>query len=116
MANYLPDESDPAYPSLLAQLPAYQKSLEVRYPLVCNECEGNVREEMERSERLGRRSALGSWLEKKAADVRRDTRVDGYDPADVWMWRVRGFLWVVTLVATIWGLAQGILSSFGDWI
>lgn len=39
LANYLPDESDAHYEKLFKELPEYKRTLELRYPQCCVECE-----------------------------------------------------------------------------
>ncbi|KAI1630305.1 Ima1 N-terminal domain-containing protein [Exophiala viscosa] len=43
LSQFLPDPDDPEYDKLEAELPAYKKSLEQRYPQCCARCEPSVR-------------------------------------------------------------------------
>lgn len=109
LSNYLPPEDDPNYQTLLAQLPQYQASLDVRYPLVCSDCAGNVDDEIKKSERLGRSAALGSWLQagtsrRSLSPERLPVFVEG---KELWAWRTRGLLWLGTLLSSIVGTSYG---------
>jgi len=115
LSNYLPDEDDPNYDQLLAQLPEYKESLALRYPLVCADCSGNVEEQLKRSERLGRSNALGSWLRDNKGkgtnqtplvtepERRRPDRRRG----GIWVWRARGCLWVASMAVSVACSARG---------
>lgn len=87
-------------------LPEYRESLHVRYPPVCANCLPAVEEEMQDKEKMARTNALGSWL-KETRGKERTRRVSGptivkeKPSAKLFLWRIRGCLWVSTfLLAT----------------
>ncbi|KAG8755300.1 hypothetical protein FRC12_010922, partial [Ceratobasidium sp. 428] len=99
LSNYLPPSSDPSYPKLLAEFPAYKASLYARYPPMCGRCQPAADEQIGQKDSMARSSALGGWLE---ASSRRANRMQ------VVAWNIRGALWIVTLV---WWLYVGIAGS-----
>lgn len=124
LSNYFPpssleDENEEEYERLAAQLPAYKASLDLRYPLVCKDCEGNVDEELRKSERLARSNVLGSWLggptrrggEANPASAPLSPRKKPRIRSGVWLWRIRGLLWSITLVVSIGGSASSTFIS-----
>jgi hypothetical protein len=115
LSNYLPDDDDPSYEQLLAQLPEYKESLAIRYPLVCAGCSGNVEEQLKRSERLGRSNALGSWLhdgkgkgiDQKPLASDSERRTSTTSRREIWAWRARGFLWAGSIAMSFACSARG---------
>lgn len=124
LSNYFPpssleDENEEEYERLAAQLPAYKASLDARYPLVCKDCAGNVDEELRKSERLARSNVLGSWLggaprrgsgdvnTEKATSSPKRKQIPSRTGRDVWVWRIRGLLWMITLSTSIAASAVG---------
>lgn len=82
-------------------MPAYKTALEARYPPVCKECEFSVEEAIKTKEHMARTSALGSWL-KRSQDVGSKRSAEQQNARrEMRMWRVRGGLWVLTLVSSI---------------
>lgn len=93
---------DPDYNRLLAQLPAYQSSLETRYPPICANCLPAVEEEIKRRDNMARTSALGGFLkESRGKERQRQVAVTRNQKEalerQLVMWKVRGVLWGVTL-------------------
>jgi hypothetical protein len=115
LSNYLPDDDDPNYDQLLAQLPKYKDSLGIRYPLVCADCSGNVEDQLKRSERLGRSNTLSSWLRdgkgkgtnQKSLLAEPDRRRPAIRRRDIWVWRARGCLWAGSVVLSFACSARG---------
>ncbi|KAH7106781.1 Ima1 N-terminal domain-containing protein [Auriculariales sp. MPI-PUGE-AT-0066] len=106
LSNYLPEPKDPDYNSLLEQFPAYKTSLEQRYPPVCRACQASVDEELQKRNQMARSAVLGGRLrETRKIQTERITRQS--QPRDVWLWRVRGTLWVLTELGTIILLTLG---------
>ncbi|KAI0094799.1 Ima1 N-terminal domain-containing protein [Irpex rosettiformis] len=104
MSNYLPSQDDSDYSRLLAQLPAYQSSLETRYPPICANCLPAVEEEIKRRDNMARTSALGGFLNESRGKgkQRQVTVAQGQKEAlerQLVMWKVRGILWAVTIAA-----------------
>lgn len=64
LANYLPPRADPRYNDFEANLPAYRKSLEERYPQVCEVCEPNVRDRIKQSGYMAKTDHLRRMREK----------------------------------------------------
>jgi Ima1 N-terminal domain len=117
LSNYLPDEKDPTYQSLLSQLPDYQTSLDARYPPVCADCIGGVEEEIRKSERRARADALGGWL-RDGQQYSSPKRTDRTPPPrtesskDIFVWWIRGSLWVLNLVVSIGLSSLGLLNLY----
>jgi len=85
----------------------YKKSLQARYPPVCNDCEQSVDEEITSKEHMARTSALGRWLKRsqhagiqRSAEQQRGRR-------EVLIWRVRGGLFLSTVLAFVAVSAAG---------
>ena len=97
-------------------LPKYQESVEARYPPVCAECSPAVEEEIKKRDQMARTSALGGFLKlSKGKDKQRQTsptrgQRDTTHPR-LWMWKVRGLLWLVMLCASMATHAAGALLS-----
>jgi hypothetical protein len=49
LSQFLPDPEDPEYDKIEAQLPAFKKGLEERYPQCCANCEPKVRAQLEKA-------------------------------------------------------------------
>lgn len=49
LSQFLPDPDDPDYDTIEAQLPAFKKGLEERYPQCCARCEPKVRAQLKRA-------------------------------------------------------------------
>ena len=112
LSNYLPDEDDPSYQELLDRLPAYKESLDARYPTICKACAGGAEEEIRKAQRRARADAIGSWLRDgtQAHSVKK-TETEGLEPKtwsfQVFMWRLRGLLWIMTTTLSV------LLPAFG---
>lgn len=110
---------DPEYKRLSAQLPAYQSSLETRYPPICPDCLPAVEEEIKRRDNMARTSALGGFLKasKGKGKERQVLVTQGQKEAlerQLLMWKLRGALWIVsvTVVMTAYGAGKlGIPST-----
>jgi len=97
---------DPDYEPRLADFAAYKASIYARYPPVCELCAPLVEDEIRKKDVVARSNALGSWLnESKKKDTRRQVSVSNMDRHKLYRelrwWTVRGFLWVITLLAAV---------------
>ncbi|KAI0815070.1 Ima1 N-terminal domain-containing protein [Irpex lacteus] len=113
LSNYLPSQDDPDYNRLLAQLPAYQSSLETRYPPICANCLPAVEEEIKCRDNMARTSALGGFLkESRGKERQRQVAVSRNQKEalerQLVMWKVRGVLWGVTLAVFL--IVYGIVT------
>ncbi|OCF45681.1 hypothetical protein I317_00584 [Kwoniella heveanensis CBS 569] len=66
LANYLPDDDDPSFPQLYAELPSYLAKLHSRYPPVCQNCQPAVDEALRKSDHKAQVEAWGSALKRGA--------------------------------------------------
>ncbi|KIW18589.1 hypothetical protein PV08_02877 [Exophiala spinifera] len=64
LAQFLPDPDHPDYEKLEAELPAYKKGLEERYPQCCPRCEPKVRAKLHQATYHARSDHLRRVLEK----------------------------------------------------
>ncbi|KZT57864.1 hypothetical protein CALCODRAFT_469250, partial [Calocera cornea HHB12733] len=112
LANYIPDESDPTHPSALANIAAYRRDLERRYPPLCEECRPRVEAELRKHNDEAtaeiRASAVaasvagvasGSGVGTPRKDKAREGRALGRWETRIW--RTRGFVWVLALVLSV---------------
>jgi hypothetical protein len=81
LSNYLPPSSSPTYASLLSNLPAYKRSLEARYPLMCEKCEPIVEEVIRRGDYRAKTAALNGFLKKSSP--RKDLTIGDVSVDDV---------------------------------
>lgn len=106
LSNYLPPPESPEYQRRLEMLPAYRESLHLRYPPVCESCLPLVEEEIQKKDQMARTKALGAWL-KDSKGKERQRRVSGAVKGrekitvEILFWRLRGFLWISTIVLSI---------------
>lgn len=103
---------DPEYSRLLAQLPSYQSSLETRYPPICQSCLPAVEEEIQRRDHMARTSALGGFLkESRGKEKQRQVAItrEKRDLVErrLFVWRIRGLLWIEGVFAAIAGYSSG---------
>ncbi|WVQ95498.1 hypothetical protein IAU59_002595 [Kwoniella sp. CBS 9459] len=118
LANYLPDDDDPTFPALYAELPSYLAKLHSRYPPVCPNCQPAVDEALRKSDHKAQVEAWGSALNRGARPGTLSSSGEsslrstgGYRAAslmDVVIWRIRGTLWWCSLGLSF---AQGILAT-----
>ncbi|QSS51409.1 DUF2349 superfamily domain-containing protein [Histoplasma capsulatum var. duboisii H88] len=80
LASYLPSPSHPDYEFYEVSYPAYRKSLEERYPQVCESCEPKVRDRIRQAGYAAKSDHLMRMMEKSRAS--RHTR-----QANRWSWR-----------------------------
>lgn len=94
-------------------LPAYRESLHLRYPPVCEICLPLVEEEIQKKDQMARTKALGAWL-KDSKGKERQRRVSGgvkgreKITVEILFWRLRGFLWISTMVLSMVGNFRGV--------
>ena len=94
-------------------LPAYRESLHLRYPPVCETCLPLVEEEIQKKDQMARTKALGAWL-NDSKGKERQRRVSGAVKGrekitvEILFWRLRGFLWISTMVLSIVGNSRGV--------
>lgn len=106
LSNYLPPPHHPDYTQRLEKLPEYRESLHVRYPPVCANCMPAVEEEIRKKDHMARTKALGGWLndsrgkEKQRQDSG-STREREKLQTHLFLWRLRGFLWFMTLAVVV---------------
>ncbi|KAE8214105.1 hypothetical protein CF327_g2445 [Tilletia walkeri] len=106
LANYLPDEHDPTYPTALENLPSYRASLLTRYPPVCNDCTPAVQQRLYNANTLAKQEAMRHFLARsrvRSTEKGKGREVDGAIGLDggAWMegvWWARGGAWVATNV------------------
>ena len=67
LADYLPEETHPAYAERLHALPAYRRSLEHRYPLVCATCAHRVNERIRAIDARVQKQYLSTWVRRRAS-------------------------------------------------
>lgn len=72
LSQFLPDPEDPEYDKLEAELPAYKKGLEERYPQCCARCEPRVRARLHQATYNARSDHLRRVLQKS-----RQRRISG---------------------------------------
>lgn len=96
-------------------LPDYQASVERRYPPVCAACLPAVEEEIGKRNHMARTNALGRWL-KQSKGKQKQTAATVEDlvhfDRDLKMWKLRGCLWLLTLVGFIAGNTAGRCELF----
>ncbi|WWD20646.1 hypothetical protein CI109_105122 [Kwoniella shandongensis] len=114
LANYLPDDDDPSYPALFAELPSYLSKLHSRYPPICPNCQPAVDEALAKSDHRAQVEAWGSALKRGAANTTSGSvgeggisDLRGVSRGDVLVWRVRGMLFWIGLGLS---LAQGVTA------
>ncbi|WVN89739.1 uncharacterized protein L203_104969 [Cryptococcus depauperatus CBS 7841] len=107
LANYLPDDNDPSYPVLYANLPNYIASLNTRYPPVCTACRPAVEDAMQRADEKGRIEAWNNALDR---GNRVKERLGGSEwrvrSSYILIWILRGGLWWIGMILS-W--LQGVL-------
>ncbi|KAF9566160.1 hypothetical protein CPC08DRAFT_130459 [Agrocybe pediades] len=116
LSNYLPDPESSEYQSRLDMLPAYQESLHIRYPPVCDSCLPQVEEELRSKEQMARAKALGGYLSKGKDRKRRvsGTSAEKKELASdvLFWWKIRGFLWVSSLCVSVVGTLSAAYDSY----
>ena len=79
---------------------------------MCDSCLPLVEEEIRSKDHMARTKALGGWL-KDSKGKDRQRHVSGtvkdrdYLTLEIFAWRVRGFLWVVSLILAMFGYTAG---------
>ncbi|RXK40627.1 hypothetical protein M231_02082 [Tremella mesenterica] len=107
LANYLPDDSDPSFPTLYADLPNYLTRLHTRYPPVCRDCQPGVEEVLKRSDSRAQVEAWGLALNRGVVSPGRAPHKT-LRRWEVLAWRIRGTLFVLSSIVN---LARGVLSE-----
>ncbi|KZS95750.1 hypothetical protein SISNIDRAFT_408239 [Sistotremastrum niveocremeum HHB9708] len=100
LSNYLPNPSDPTYESRAASYPSYKESLQQRYPPVCKDCQRMVDEEISKKDYMAQTRILGMAVQQ-SRKISAQGHVQRLSPRHFWIWRIRGFLWIGTLVLSI---------------
>lgn len=95
-------------------MPDYVERMQRRYAPVCEECLPNVEAEIRRRDEMARTRALGAFLkDSRGKDKRRmvetQARRDKFEKS-LFVWKIRGGLWVVTLLASLGFHGQGKLG------
>lgn len=89
-------------------LPKYKQNLYRRYPVCCESCEAAVEAEIKSKDNMARSRALGGWL-KESKGKERQNRISGNLKdrrklsSEIFAWRVRGFLWMLSFVLALLG-------------
>jgi hypothetical protein len=135
LANYLPEngvrrsklswrrhdtkalQQSPESDHRMQTLDEYRESLHLRYPPVCDSCRPAVEEEIRRKDAMARTQALGGWLNQtkgKARQRQASLTKEDLDKLGLEMlaWRIRGCLWVATVIISMLGNASGLFSIF----
>ncbi|KAF8745135.1 hypothetical protein AX14_010595 [Amanita brunnescens Koide BX004] len=120
LSSYLPSPDSPDYRRRLEKLPEYKESLHARYPPVCDACLPAVQEEIRNRDHMARTKALGGWLkESKGKNHRR--RISGFIrdrdhlTFEILAWRIRGVLWVSSLIIAVLVYSAGYLQYSIPW-
>lgn len=98
-------------------LPEYKESLHVRYPPVCENCLPAVEEEIRSKDHMARTKALGGWL-KQSKGKEKQRKISGSGKqreklgAHLFAWKVRGCLWMLSLLIAIAGNSIGKCFAF----
>ncbi|PGH04102.1 hypothetical protein AJ79_07202 [Helicocarpus griseus UAMH5409] len=100
LASYLPPPSHPDYNAYEASYPAYRKSLEERYPQVCENCEPRVRNRIQQAGYAAKSDHLRRMMEKSRGG-RSNRR------ARSWGWRS---MLVSTGAVSFWASVAGQLT------
>ncbi|KAJ7932559.1 hypothetical protein B0H13DRAFT_1955972, partial [Mycena leptocephala] len=108
LANYLPENGSPESDHRMQTLDEYRESLHLRYPL-------SVEEEIRRKDAMARTQALGGWLNQtkgKARQRQASLTKEDLDKLGLEMlaWRIRGCLWVATVIISMLGNASAVLG------
>ena len=99
-------QQHPDYAQRLEKLPEYRESLHIRYPPVCANCMPAVEEEIRRKDHMARTKALGGWLNDSRGKEKR-RKVSGSSgererlQTHLFLWRLRGLLWFMTLAVVL---------------
>ncbi|KAF2273244.1 uncharacterized protein EI97DRAFT_469808 [Westerdykella ornata] len=108
MAEYIPDEDDPEYEQHVATATAYREELETRYPPVCENCIGRVRDQVRAAGYAARTDHLRRILENS-----KKRKLVYYTPRQVWTLRTISLAKWAYISATCVGLlwhACGLLA------
>ncbi|PCH33734.1 hypothetical protein WOLCODRAFT_129941 [Wolfiporia cocos MD-104 SS10] len=107
LSNYLPSPEHPKYQQRSAALAEYQRSIEARYPPVCENCAPAIEEEIRKRDHMAQTQALGTFLSKSKRARQELSARSQHDRIrmmrEIILWRARGLLWILTLVCTIAG-------------
>ncbi|EJU00012.1 hypothetical protein DACRYDRAFT_117616 [Dacryopinax primogenitus] len=110
LANYIPEESDSGYHAALANIAAYRADLERRYPPLCEECRPRVEAELKKRSdeataeiRASMATSSGPTVSGTPIKAMKEGRKEGGDLStwEVYVWRIRGFLWILGLVLSV---------------
>lgn len=92
---------DPDYETRAESLPAYKASLESRYPLICTNCLPAVEEEIEKKNNFARTQALGGVLKRSKMTQTKATKETVQAESSQLIWKFRGVLWLLGLLASV---------------
>ncbi|KAK4687189.1 hypothetical protein P7C73_g2929, partial [Tremellales sp. Uapishka_1] len=109
LANYLPDDDDPTFPSLHQNLPSYLTSLHSRYPPVCEACRPSVDEALRKADHKAQVEAWGSALNRgmvKSSELNAPAAWKDRVEEVVWTLRGIGFATSLVVSTTQGGLAM----------
>lgn len=100
MAEYIPDEDDPSYEENMRTAEDYRLECEMRYPVVCDDCVGQVRDQITAAGYRAKTDQLAKMLERseKAKKMM-------YTPRQIWTLRLLGLAKRAYIADVIAGLA-----------
>ena len=100
----LPLPQHPEYEQRAAMFPEYKLSVEARYPPICADCAPAVEEEVRRRDNMARARALGGFLgasNPQRRQVARTQRERDKLVRQIMLWKVRGVLWLASLLSAL---------------
>ncbi|CAK5280471.1 unnamed protein product [Mycena citricolor] len=115
LANYLPPQDEAGEEGQPQTVDEYRESLYRRYPQVCESCRPAMEEEVNRKNNMARSKALGGLLKQtKGKTKQRQVSLTAQDNVtnELLFWRVRGGLWITTVLGSAFGQNQLLRLSF----
>jgi hypothetical protein len=105
MAEYIPDDDDPEYNKYVASADSYRAELEQRYPQVCDDCIGPVRQQIRAAGYAAKADHFRRILERS-----KENTAKLYSPRQNWTLRAISLGKWMYIVSTLIGL---IFHAFG---
>ena len=101
-------------------MPDWIQRMQNRYATVCDDCLPNVEAEIRRRDEMARTRALGAFLkDSRGKDKKRlvetQARRDKFEKS-LLVWKMRGCLWVLTLLASLGFHFQGRSCDFYKYV
>ncbi|OJD11422.1 hypothetical protein AJ78_07805 [Emergomyces pasteurianus Ep9510] len=110
LASYLPPPSHPDYDVYEVSYPAYRKSLEERYPQVCESCEPQVRNRIRQAGYAAKSDHLRRMMEN-SRDGRHNRRAHGWSWRSMLVFAGAVCFWVSVAGQLAWNLMWAIASG-----